>query len=194
VVEDVVPGTISLGELVRVVRLMLKEGLSIRDFRSILEGVGDAAPRSKDTGFLVEQVRRRLARQITSRVADAKGVVHALTLDRNTEELLRKSLGQSEGEATLAPDVATAKRFISNLEAHAANFAATGRPTTLVTSPDLAPPHLRLRLALHSRPVGRDRARAGVGHAGRARRHHRFESDVLDQGRLMPITLNGEDE
>jgi flagellar biosynthesis protein FlhA len=140
VVEDVVPGTISLGELVRVVRLVLKEGLSIRDFRSILEGVGDAAPRSKDTGFLVEQVRRRLARQITARVSDAKGVVHALTLDRNTEELLRKSLGQSEGEATLAPDVATAKRFISNLEAHAANFAASGRPTTLVTSPDLRRP------------------------------------------------------
>ena len=140
VVEDVVPGTISLGELVRVVRLVLKEGLSIRDFRSILEGVGDAAPRSKDTGFLVEQVRRRLARQITSRVSDAKGVVHALTLDRNTEELLRKSLGQSEGEATLAPDVATAKRFVSNLEAHAANFAASGRPTTLVTSPDLRRP------------------------------------------------------
>ena len=139
-VEDVVPGTISLGELVRVVRLVLKEGLSIRDFRSILEAVGDAAPRSKDTNFLVEQVRRRLARQITSRVADAKGVVHALTLDRSTEDLLRKSLGQSEGEATLAPDVATAKRFVSNLEAHAANFAASGRPTTLVTPPDLRRP------------------------------------------------------
>jgi flagellar biosynthesis protein FlhA len=139
-VEDVVPGTISLGEVVRVVRGVLREGLSIRDFRSILEAVGDAAPRSKDTIFLVEQVRRRLARQITSRVADAKGVVHALTLDRNTEDLLRKSLGQSEGEATLAPDVATAKRLISNLEAHAANFAASGRPTTLVTPPDLRRP------------------------------------------------------
>ena len=139
-VEDVVPGTISLGELVRVVRGVLREGLSIRDFRSILEGVGDAAPRSKDTIFLVEQVRRRLARQITSRVADGKGVVHALTLDRSTEDILRKSLGQSEGEATLAPDVATAKRFIANLEAHAANFAASGRPTTLVTPPDLRRP------------------------------------------------------
>ena len=140
VVEDVVPGTISLGELVRVVRMVLKEGLSIRDFRSILEAVGDAAPRSKDTGFLVEQVRRRLARQITSRVADGKGVVHALTLDRTTEDLLRKSLGQSEGEATLAPDVATAKKFVANLESHAANFAAIGRPTTLVVSPDLRRP------------------------------------------------------
>jgi flagellar biosynthesis protein FlhA len=139
-VEDVVPGTINLGELVRVVRGVLREGLSIRDFRSILEAVGDAAPRSKDTGFLVEQVRRRLARQITSRVADNKGIVHALTLDRNTEELLRKSLGQADGEATLAPDVATAKKLVSNLEAHAANFAALGRPTTLVAPPDLRRP------------------------------------------------------
>jgi len=139
-VEDVVPGTITLGELVRVVRGVLREGLSIRDFRSILEAIGDAAPRSKDTGYMVEQVRRRLARQITSRVADSKGIVHALTLDRGTEDLLRKSLGQSDGEVTLAPDVATAKRLVSNLEAHAANFAALGRPTTLVAPPDLRRP------------------------------------------------------
>jgi flagellar biosynthesis protein FlhA len=139
-VEDVVPGTISLGELVRVVRGVLREGLSIRDFKSVLEAVGDGAPRSKDTSFLVEQVRRRLARQITGRVADPSGVVHALTLDRSAEDILRKSLGQSEGEATLAPDVATAKRFIANLETHASNFAAMGRPTTLVAPPDLRRP------------------------------------------------------
>ena len=139
-VEDVVPGTISLGELVRVVRGVLREGLSIRDFKSVLEAVGDGAPRSKDTSFLVEQVRRRLARQITGRVADPNGVVHALTLDRGAEDILRKSLGQSEGEATLAPDVATAKRFITNLETHASNFAAMGRPTTLVAPPDLRRP------------------------------------------------------
>jgi flagellar biosynthesis protein FlhA len=136
-VEEVVPGTMTLGE---VVRGTLREGLSIRDFRSILEAVGDAAPRSKDTAFLVEQVRRRLARQITSKVADGKGVVHALTLDRGTEELLRKSLGQSDGEVTLAPDVATAKKLVSSLEARAASFAAMGRPTTVVVPPDLRRP------------------------------------------------------
>jgi len=139
-VEDVVPGTITLGDLVRVARGVLKEGLSIRDFRSILEAVGDAAPRSKDTAYLVEQVRRRLARQITAHVADGRGVVHALTLDRGAEELLRKSLGQSDGEATLAPEVSVAKRLIASLETHAANFAASGRPTTLVAPPDLRRP------------------------------------------------------
>jgi flagellar biosynthesis protein FlhA len=139
-VEDVIPGTISLGDLVRVVRGLLREGLSIRDLRTILEGVADAAPRSKDTGFLVEQVRRRLFRQITSRVADPKGVVHALTLDRQLEELLRKSLGQSDGEAALAPDVGTARRFISALETKCAGLTAQGRPAVLIASSDLRRP------------------------------------------------------
>jgi flagellar biosynthesis protein FlhA len=139
-VEDVVPNTITLGELVRVLRGVLREGLSIRDFRSVLEAVGDAAPRSKDTAFLVEQVRRRFARQITAHLSDGKGTVHALTLDRGAEEILRKSLGQSDGEATLAMDLATAKRFISTLEAHASNLAASGRPTALIAPPDLRRP------------------------------------------------------
>ena len=139
-VEDVIPGTITLGDLVRVVRGLLREGLSIRDLRSILEAVADAAPRSKDTGFLVEQVRRRLFRQLTSKVADSKGVVHALTLDRNLEEALRKSLGVSDGEPTLAPDVNIARRFISGLETRAANLVASGRPAVIIAPSDLRRP------------------------------------------------------
>jgi flagellar biosynthesis protein FlhA len=139
-VEDVVPGTVSLGDLVRVLRGILREGLSIRDLRSILEGVADAAPRSKDTAFLIEQVRRRLFRQITARVADPTGVVHALTLDRGSEDLLRKSMGQSDGEVTLAPDITTARRFIAALEQNAAALAAAGRPTVIIAPPDLRRP------------------------------------------------------
>jgi flagellar biosynthesis protein FlhA len=139
-VEDAIPGTISLGDLVRVVRGLLREGLSVRDLRTILEAVADAAPRSKDTAFLVEQVRRRLFRQITSRVADANGVVRAVTLDRVTEDTLRRSLGQSDGEATLAPDIDTARRLVNALEERAARFAADGQPTVIIAPPDLRRP------------------------------------------------------
>jgi flagellar biosynthesis protein FlhA len=139
-VEDAIPGTISLGELVRVVRGILREGLSVRDLRTILEAVADAAPRSKDTAFLVEQVRRRLFRQITARVADAAGVVRAVTLDRVAEDTLRRSLGQSDGEATLAPDIETARRLVAALEDRAARFAAEGQPTVIIAPPDLRRP------------------------------------------------------
>ena len=139
-VEDVIPGVITLGDLVRVVRGLLREALSIRDLRSILEAVADAAPRSKDPGFLVEQVRRRLFRQITARVADGKGVVHALTLDRALEEALRKSLGQSDGEATLAPDINIARRFIAGLESRVSSLVASGRPAVIIAPSDLRRP------------------------------------------------------
>jgi flagellar biosynthesis protein FlhA len=139
-VEDAVPGTITLGELVRVLRQLLRENLSVRDLRTILEGVADAAARSKDTGFLVEQVRRRLFRQITARVSDGKGVVHAVTLDRASEEQLRRTLGQSDGEPTLAPDVATARRLVDALESAGSRLATGGLPTVIVAPSDLRRP------------------------------------------------------
>jgi flagellar biosynthesis protein FlhA len=102
-VEDVVPGTITLGELVRVVRGVLRENLSIRDLRSILEGVADAAPRSKDTAFLVEQVRRRPLpsdHRQGGRPLRCGPRPHPGPRQRGP---LRKSMGQSDGEVTWRP-------------------------------------------------------------------------------------------
>jgi flagellar biosynthesis protein FlhA len=139
-VEDVVPGTIALGDLVRVVRGLLREGVSVRDLRTVLEAVADAAPRSKDPAYLVEAARRRLGRQITARVAGQDGVVRALTLDRATEETLRATLGASDGEAALAPDVETARRLVGALETHATRLATAGHPVVVLAPPDLRRP------------------------------------------------------
>ncbi len=139
-VEDTVPGSVTLGELVRVLRGLLREGISVRDLRTILEAVADSAPRSKDIVFLVEQCRRRLARQITARVSDGTGVVHALTLDRAAEETLRQSLGSHEGEAALSPDVETARKLVQALQTKAAALSTAGKPAVLLAPPDLRKP------------------------------------------------------
>jgi len=139
-VEDVVPGTLTLGDLVKVLRGLLREGVSVRDLRTILEAVADAAPRSKEPTYLVEAARRRLARQITARVAGGDGVVRALTLDRATEETLRATLGASEGEAALAPDMDTARRLVANLEHYATRLTTEGSPVVLLSPPDLRRP------------------------------------------------------
>jgi flagellar biosynthesis protein FlhA len=139
-VEDTVPGSVSLGDLVRVLRGLLREGVSVRDLRTILEAVADAAPRSKETTWLVDQSRRRLARHITSRVAGPDGTVRALTLDRPLEESLRASLGTSDGEIALAPDVETARRLISTLETSASRLVTSGHPVVLLSPPDLRRP------------------------------------------------------
>jgi flagellar biosynthesis protein FlhA len=139
-VEDVVPGTVTLGELVRVVRGLLREGVSVRDLRTILEAVADAAPRSRDTSWLVESARRRLSRQITARAQSADGVVRALALERATEETLRATLGASDGEPALAPDVEVARRLVASLESGATRLATSGSPVVLLAPPDLRRP------------------------------------------------------
>jgi flagellar biosynthesis protein FlhA len=139
-VEDAIPSQISLAELVRVVRGLLREDLSVRDLKSILEAVADAAPRSKETPFLVEQARRRLMRQITAKVADPKGVVHAITFDRATEEMLRASLGANDGEPAIAPDLDTARKLIDALESKAGTLSAAGHPIVVLAPPDLRRP------------------------------------------------------
>jgi flagellar biosynthesis protein FlhA len=118
---------------------LLREGISVRDLRTILEAVADASPRSKDTHFLVEQVRRRLARQITGRVAE-NGVVFALTLDRPAEDTLRHSLGHNDGEPMLAPDVEVARRLIASIETRASSLAAAGRSAVVLAPADLRKP------------------------------------------------------
>ena len=184
-VEDVVPGTVTLGELVRVVRGVLREGLSVRDLRTILEAIADGAARSKDTAFLVEQVRRRLFRQITAKVVDGAGVVKAITLDRMTEDLLRRGLGQADGEA-----VAGARDRHRPPPGGSAGdprrpLRRRGKPHRHHRPPRPAAPAVRFRQSLRSGPVGGDRARAGPRHPGRSRRHHRFATRTPRSSRVI---------
>ena len=91
-VDDVVPNLLSLGDVVRVLRNLVREGVSIRDLRTILEALGELAPQTKDPEQLTEMVRERLAPHITSRLKGQDGTVAALTLDPRLEEVLRRSL------------------------------------------------------------------------------------------------------
>ena len=120
-----------------VVKGLLREGVSIRDLRCVLEAIAAAAPKSKDAVYLIVQVRRRMARQITSRISDARGVARAITLDRGAEQTLRASLGVSEGEPVLALDIDSARRLIERLEVHASRLLASGAPVVVLAPPDL---------------------------------------------------------
>jgi flagellar biosynthesis protein FlhA len=87
--------------------------------------------------YLVEQTRRRFARQIASRISDSRGVARAITLDRATEQVLRASLGVSEGEPVLALDIDGARRLIERLETQASRLLAGGAPVVVLAPPDL---------------------------------------------------------
>ncbi len=59
-VEELVPGQFSVGQVHRVLQSLLREGRSIRDLETILEALGDRAGCGDDVATLSEHVRRRL--------------------------------------------------------------------------------------------------------------------------------------
>ncbi|MBM4279552.1 MAG: FHIPEP family type III secretion protein [Deltaproteobacteria bacterium] len=139
IVEEVVPQMISLGELSMIMRGLLREGISVRDIRTILETVAEH-PGKKDINFLIEQCRRRLSRQISGRLAGTDRRIPVVTLDRELETALRSSLGISDGETTLAPAIDIARKVVDTLQERAAVQTTEGIPLVVVAPSDLRRP------------------------------------------------------
>ena len=71
-VDDVVPGLLSTGQVHRVLQDLLAERRSIRDLETILEALGDHAAVCKDLDELTNRVRRRLDRHESPRSAESE--------------------------------------------------------------------------------------------------------------------------
>ncbi len=137
VVEDVVPNLLSLGDVVRILRNLVREGISIRDLRTILDSLGELSATTKDIEQLTELVRERLAPHITSRVKGSDGNVAALTLDPRLEEVLRRSLREIATGTGGALDPEMIRTLVANVERSLKKFTAISATPLIVTSPDL---------------------------------------------------------
>jgi flagellar biosynthesis protein FlhA len=133
-VEDLIPATLTLGEVVRVLKLLLEEQVSIRDMAAILETLGDKAPATRDPYALAEAVRSRTAAGICQRLEDPDGRLHAVFLDSQTELLMRDRVIQTDHGPALAIDVGQARHLIKQLQGH---VAASLHNPVLVVSADL---------------------------------------------------------
>ncbi|MET0283833.1 MAG: flagellar biosynthesis protein FlhA [Polyangiales bacterium] len=126
-VDELIPNLLSLGEVIKVLRVLLKEGVSVRDLRSVFESLCDNARETKDTNMLAEMVRARLARQITSRFVSEEGKVAALVLDPRAEEAFRHGF----------PDASGTQRLLSSLDSAARGFAGLATPPVLICAADV---------------------------------------------------------
>ncbi|MBS2020683.1 MAG: FHIPEP family type III secretion protein, partial [Deltaproteobacteria bacterium] len=136
-VDDVIPNMLPLGDVARVLRNLVREGVSVRDLRAILEALAELAPQVKDPEQLTEMVRERLSLQITARFKGPDGTVAALTLDPRVEQMLRASLQEiaSGTGGALDPDVL--RSITSRAESSLATFGARSSAPLVVTAPDL---------------------------------------------------------
>jgi len=112
VVEELVPGLLSLGSVQKVLQNLVREQVTIRDLLTILETLADYAAMSKDTDLLTEYARQRLARSLTRPYLGKDRVLRVLSVSAGLEESVASGVNQSEYGSYLALDPRQANTII----------------------------------------------------------------------------------
>ncbi len=115
VVEELVPNLMSLGKVQKVLQNLLREQISIRDLRTILESLADFSPKVEDTDVLTEYVRQSLSRPITKKYLAKDGSLSVMTLDQKIEVLIQQAIQKTELSSYLALEPTVAEKILSKI-------------------------------------------------------------------------------
>ncbi len=152
-VEELVPGTISLSAVQRILQGLLDEQVSIRDLGRVLEGVGQRARSTTDPDALLEASRAALGPALTAPYV-RDGALKAITLDPDVESKLGEALRASDQGVVIALDPVTAQRLVSDVATLMTASEQRGElPVLLVSSPLRLPLRRLLRGSLPQLPV-----------------------------------------
>ncbi len=144
VVEELVPGVLTVGEVQGVLQMLLAEGVSIRDLVTICETLADHGRATKEIEALTEIVRSALARQITMQHRSPSGALHAITLQPRLEQTLASSLQKTDNGTALLVDPTLLQRLLSRIASQLEHAAAMGQQPVLLTSSRIRRPLRRL--------------------------------------------------
>ncbi|MFH1710267.1 MAG: flagellar biosynthesis protein FlhA [bacterium] len=139
IVRELIPDMLSLGQVHKVLQLLVRERVSIRDLSTILERLADFAHLSRDINILAEYVRQSLARQICETYADKEGVITVVTIDPSLEEVMIGAIHQSEYGSFLALDPNVGERVLVQISSQMQNFRRMKLLPVILCSPRLRP-------------------------------------------------------
>lgn len=107
VVEELIPGLLSIGDVQKVLQNLLKERVPVRDMVTILESLADNALNTKDIELLTEYVRFSLGRTICKNLIDDSNSITVLTVHPEIERLIGDNIQKSfQGSyPALNPDI-----------------------------------------------------------------------------------------
>ncbi|MFB1016843.1 MAG: flagellar biosynthesis protein FlhA [Burkholderiaceae bacterium] len=135
-VEDLVPGKLSLGVITRTMQNLLAEGVSIRDMRTIVESLNEAATKTQDPDQLTTMVRPKLGRMIVQGLVNDDESLAVMTLDPALEQLLHNVLQQNQGTGmVLEPGLA--ESLFNALRLGTREVEEKGHAAVLVVSPSI---------------------------------------------------------
>lgn len=135
-VEGLVPDTIPLGGIQKVLQNLLEENIPIRDIRTIVEAISEQAARNPDPEAITASTRMALSHSIVQHVNGIKQDLPIITLDPELEQILLQTLhATGDGGASLEPGLA--ERMHKNLNDATQRQEMAGESAILVVQAGL---------------------------------------------------------
>jgi flagellar biosynthesis protein FlhA len=106
-IDELVPDKAPVETAQSVFRLLLEEGVSVRNIGLILETIAEVRPWSENAEQIAEHVRRRLSKQISASLRNERGEISLIQLSPEWEQVFQKHevlKGGSVKEVALPPD------------------------------------------------------------------------------------------
>jgi type III secretion protein V len=128
--------SVPVAKLAEVVQRLLRERVSIRNMRTIMETLADHGQRERDTGTLVELVRFALREQICHHVAP-QGQLDVFVLTPELEEYLSGTIRQTAAGGFLALNPHETAQLTASIRATIARHLEPGRAPVLVCAQDI---------------------------------------------------------
>lgn len=135
-VKELIPDGLSLGMVSKVLQGLLIEHIPLTDIRTIVETLAENAPKSKDTDFLISQVRVALSRLITQKISGLNEELPIITLKPELEQLLQNTI-QNSGAGGVSFEPGMADRIQQSLMEYAAQQQAKQESSVLVVQPGI---------------------------------------------------------
>jgi flagellar biosynthesis protein FlhA len=132
--EQLVPESISLSGLLRVLQNLLAEKIPIRDMRTIAETITELGPGKPDKEALTNAVRAALGRLIVQNIYGNESNLDVITLDPELERLLTQARKQSGGEDVPTIEPGMVESLQRSVREAAERQEVAGKPTVLVVS------------------------------------------------------------
>ena len=134
VVEEVIPGLLTISQVQQVLKSLLKEGISIRPLGLILETLGDHAGASQSIWQLTEFVRQRLSHHIAAGLAGAdRAPVSVFTLSSELQHRLACAWDSEQQEIRIGLSLTLRQSLAGAINTMAEQMIVTGfRPIIMV--------------------------------------------------------------
>ena len=130
-----------IGLIQRILKALLHEKIPLKDMLSILESIADIAEYTKNVDVIVEQVRAKLSRIITSMYKDQTGLIKLLTFDTATEQKILEKSTEQDGIRNLLLNVGEINALIQGVSDKASTLLQQGvSPVILIVDPQLRKP------------------------------------------------------